>query len=45
LDPNSFDPELDPVFLAEYRTNPDPDPIQIQALDDQKLKKFIAKTN
>jgi hypothetical protein len=31
------DPDTDPD--AAYQVNPDPDPIQIQGFDDQKLKK------
>jgi hypothetical protein len=37
-DPYSFDTDPDPAF----RLNTDPDPIRIQGLNDQKLKKIYS---
>jgi hypothetical protein len=41
VDPYSFFPDPDPEFDVgdQYRTDPDPNPIRIQGLNDQKLKK------
>jgi hypothetical protein len=36
-DPHSFDTDLN-----KLNTDPDPDPIQIQGYDDQKLKKMYS---
>jgi hypothetical protein len=39
VDPDSLNPDPDPVFQVNSDTDPDLDPIRIQGFDEQNMKR------